>query len=91
MSNSNLSDIVKVTAAILVKDNKIIIAKREYRTKGSRGRGIECLSEKLKNYKELKVWQRSYQLCLEIYKITKGFSMNRKWIRILSINALNDT
>ncbi len=27
----------------------------------------------LKNYKELKVWQRSYQLCLEIYKITKRF------------------
>ena len=27
----------------------------------------------LKNYKELKVWQRSYQLCLEIYRITKGF------------------
>jgi four helix bundle protein len=28
----------------------------------------------LRNYKELKIWQRSYQLCLEIYKITKGFS-----------------
>lgn len=27
----------------------------------------------LRNYKELKVWQRSYQLCLEIYKITKRF------------------
>ncbi len=27
----------------------------------------------LKNYKELKVWQKSYQLCLEIYKITKRF------------------
>jgi hypothetical protein len=27
----------------------------------------------LKNYKELKEWQWSYQLCLEIYKITKGF------------------
>ena len=25
----------------------------------------------LKHYKELKVWQKSYQLCLEIYKITK--------------------
>jgi four helix bundle protein len=25
----------------------------------------------LKNYRELKVWQRSYRLCLEIYKITK--------------------
>jgi len=24
----------------------------------------------LKNYKELKVWQKSYQLCLEIYKAT---------------------
>ena len=24
----------------------------------------------LKNYKELKVWQKAYQLCLEIYKIT---------------------
>jgi 8-oxo-dGTP diphosphatase len=28
MNNKNLSDIVKVTAAILAKDNKIIIAKR---------------------------------------------------------------
>jgi four helix bundle protein len=27
----------------------------------------------LRNYKELKVWQKSYQLCLEIYRITKGF------------------
>lgn len=27
----------------------------------------------LKNYKELKVWQKSYQLCLEIYGVTKGF------------------
>jgi len=28
MNKTDLSDIVKVTAAILVKDNKIIIAKR---------------------------------------------------------------
>jgi four helix bundle protein len=27
----------------------------------------------LKNYKGLKVWQKSYQLCLDIYKVTKGF------------------
>jgi len=27
----------------------------------------------LRNYKELKVWQKSYQLCLEMYMITKGF------------------
>jgi len=27
----------------------------------------------LKSYKELKVWQKAYQLCLQIYKVTKGF------------------
>jgi len=27
----------------------------------------------LKHYKELKVWQKSYQLCLVIYKTTKEF------------------
>ena len=27
----------------------------------------------LKNYKELNVWQKSYILCLHIYKVTKGF------------------
>ena len=27
----------------------------------------------LRNYKDLKVWQRSYQLCIEIYNITRGF------------------
>ncbi|MBT8352807.1 MAG: four helix bundle protein [Deltaproteobacteria bacterium] len=33
----------------------------------------------LKNYKELKVWQKSYQLCLEIYKITKRFPTEEKY------------
>ena len=27
----------------------------------------------LKNYKELKVWQQSYALCLEVYRLTKEF------------------
>jgi len=27
----------------------------------------------LKNYKELQVWQKAYQLCLEVYRVTKGF------------------
>ena len=27
----------------------------------------------LKNFKELKVWQKSYKLCLKVYKITKKF------------------
>ena len=27
----------------------------------------------LKNYRDLKVWQKSYQVCLKIYTITKDF------------------
>ncbi len=27
----------------------------------------------LKSFKELKVWQKSYKVCLDIYKTTKGF------------------
>ena len=37
------------------------------------------MGEKLKSFKDLKVWQRSYQLCLEIYKITKGFPGEEKY------------
>jgi four helix bundle protein len=33
----------------------------------------------LRNYKELKVWQKSYQLCLEVYKITRGFPSEEKY------------
>ena len=33
----------------------------------------------LKNYKELKVWQKSYELCLEIYRITAKFPKGEKY------------
>ena len=33
----------------------------------------------LKNQKELKVWQKSYQLCLEIYRITARFPKDEKF------------
>ena len=41
--------------------------------KGSRGLGAKESSEMLKKYKELNVWQKSYKLCLHIYKVTKRF------------------
>jgi four helix bundle protein len=47
--------------------------------KGSRGQGFKDSSEMLKNYKELKVWQKSYQLCLEVYRITAGFPKDEKF------------
>jgi len=42
----------------------------------------------LKNYKELKVWQKSYELCLEIYnsKISKGRKTTMDYIRMLYIS-----
>lgn len=33
----------------------------------------------LKSYKELKVWQKSYGLCLSIYKLTKNFPQDEKY------------
>ncbi len=33
----------------------------------------------LKNYKELKVWQKAYQSCLEVYKITRGFPSDERY------------
>ena len=33
----------------------------------------------LKNYKELKVWQKSYQLCVEIYATTKRFPNDERY------------
>ena len=41
--------------------------------KDSRIQGVKDSSEKLKNYKELNVWQKSYKVCLHIYKVTKRF------------------
>jgi four helix bundle protein len=47
--------------------------------KGSRGPGVKGSSEMLKNYKELKVWQKSYQLCLDVYRITANFPKDEKF------------
>jgi four helix bundle protein len=33
----------------------------------------------LKNFKELKVWQKAYKLCLDVYHITKDFPAEEKF------------
>ena len=47
--------------------------------KGLRIQGVEGSSEMLKNYKELQVWQKGYQLCLQICKITKKFPKEEQY------------
>ena len=47
--------------------------------KGSRGQGFKGSSEMLKNYRELKVWQKSYELCLETYRITARFPKEERY------------
>jgi len=37
------------------------------------------LSKVLKNYRELKVWQKAYQVCIDIYKITKVFPREERY------------
>jgi four helix bundle protein len=36
-------------------------------------------SEMLKNFKDLKVWQKSYELCLKIYRITAEFPKDQRY------------
>ena len=33
----------------------------------------------LKNYRDLKVWQKSYKLCLEVYRITTKFPTQERY------------
>jgi four helix bundle protein len=33
----------------------------------------------LKNYKDLNVWQKSYKLCLKIYRMTAKFANEERW------------
>ena len=37
------------------------------------------MSEVLKNFKELKAWQKSYKFCLKIYRITAKFPKEEKY------------
>jgi four helix bundle protein len=48
-------------------------------SKGSRGQGFKGSSEMLKNYKDLKVRQKSYELCLKIYQITAKFPNEERY------------
>ena len=33
----------------------------------------------IKHYQDLKVWQKAYQLCLEVYKLTREFPKEEKY------------
>ena len=46
---------------------------------GSRGQGFTGSSEMLKNYKELNVWQKSYEFCLKVYRITAKFPNEERY------------
>ena len=47
--------------------------------KGTRGQGFKDSSEMLINYKELKVWQKAYELCLDVYNVTKYFPSGERF------------
>ena len=46
---------------------------------GPRGQGFWGSSGMLKNYKKLKVWQKSYELCVAIYGVTAKFPMEERY------------
>ena len=48
--------------------------KKDPRSQGSKGPSVV-----LKSFKELKVWQKSYDLCLNMYRITKAFQHEERY------------
>jgi len=55
---------------------------------GPRGQGFKDSSEMLKNYKELNAWQKSYELCLKICRITAKFPNADKISRKQTLESL---
>jgi len=53
--------------------NEPLFPKETGYLKDSRGPGLKDSSEMLKNYKGLKAWQKSHQLCLEIHRASTEF------------------
>ena len=49
------------------------------RHKDSRGQGSKGSSEMLKNYKDLNVWKKSYELCLKVYSVTAKFPTEERY------------
>ncbi len=47
--------------------------------KGPRLQWFKGSSKMLKNFKDLKVWQKSYELSLKIYRLTKHFPSEEKY------------
>jgi four helix bundle protein len=41
--------------------------------------GVKGSSEMLRNYKDLNAWQKSYELCLKIYRITAKFPNEERY------------
>jgi four helix bundle protein len=60
-------------------ERKPLFKRKRIKRKDSRGLGFKEASEMLKNYKELKVWQKAYELCLIIYKTTKTFPKEERY------------
>jgi four helix bundle protein len=62
---------------LVVRENTL--SKKPKCLKDSRGLGFKDSSEMLKNYKELKFWQKAYQLCLKIYRATRKFPKEERF------------
>ena len=47
--------------------------------RSQRIQGFKDSGERLKNYKDLNVWQKSYELCLKIYVLTAKFPKEERY------------
>jgi hypothetical protein len=60
-------------------NNKSTLKPDESNFIGFKGSRVYGASEMLKSFKELKVWQKSYNLCLRVYKMTTTFPKEERY------------
>ena len=49
------------------------------RVQGFKGSRVQVTKESLKTFKDLKVWQKAYGLCLDIYERTRNFPTDERY------------
>ncbi len=78
-SSSSLQNSYRTGRSLRARTNSLISPASFWSDlEGSRGQGSKDSSELLRNYKDLKVWRKSYGLYLHIYTITKAYPKEEK-------------
>jgi len=79
MSSNYLNNRIISRLVVVIYEKHGCSHLHNYDRKDSRIQGAKGSSEMLKSFKELNVWQKSYDLCLKAYRITAKFPKDERF------------